>query len=90
MDPDKNITAEITEPDERGIPTAKWEKLGFAQAAENSDVQATFPGHQGPIAVGLLRMWKHASREQRGSAEYQETFNSANKDFFPDAPEVVF
>lgn len=89
MSADAPINPAAYTPDANGILTAKWAKLGFNDPATPTEVDALFPGHQGPVAIGLLRMWIHASDTQKESAEYRETFDSVNADIFgPDTPKL--
>ncbi len=86
---DRDIDLSEYTPDDRGIPTAKWDKLGFTEAADPAEVEKCFPGHTGKVAIGLLRGWLHANDSQLFSAEYQETFDSVNADVFGvDTPKV--
>ena len=66
-----------------------WDELAYDAPAEQAYVDQFFVGHEGPIAVGLLRMWESAVESQRLSQEYQDTFDSVNADIFgPDTPKV--
>lgn len=67
-----------------------WDEMGYDQVAPQDYVEEFFPGHVGPVAVGLVRMWESASKEQRDSAEYRETFDSVNADIFGEGiPKVL-
>ena len=70
-DPDIPLAAFV--PDSSGIPTVSWSAIGFDKASV-----AKFPVTSCPVAVGLLRMWVHASAVQRASAEYRSTFAAVN------------
>lgn len=85
---DERVDQSQMEPDERGIPTVPWEKLGFHNAAEADDVQELFPGHLGKVARGTLYAWRHATTAQRTSKEFRDTVNSVNQDMIPGALEI--
>ena len=75
--------------EDTGGNRGNWDELAYDTAAEQAYVDQFFVGHEGPVAVGLLRMWESAVESQRLSKEYRDTFDSVNADIFgPDTPKV--